>query len=299
MKIKLILAASLFAHCAAVADQGEAVTLRTLSGKTYRGVTIAKVDPDGVCFRHSNGAGKILFSDMPSDLRHDFGYDAKKAAAYEKDIETRKEKARTARIERDREVAKAHAAAYEAAAAQARLATAAEYRVAAVQGAGMGYGAIPWGLGGYGLGFAGGFFPGDLGYGGTLGGAAYCNSGYRTGYAIGSLPGRCAPVHEYGSAARIGISTRGYAGYGYNYGRGAPVHEYGRRLGYGNASCYGGYGYGTFGGGYVNGGFRQPYSPVAPGGRLTNGVPSLGAGFSPSPAISAPGGGGAMFSAGR
>jgi hypothetical protein len=321
MKTHLAIALSLFT-AVAVADQGETVTLRTLSGKTYRGVSVSKVDPDGICFRHSNGAGKILFSDMPSDLKQDFGYDSKKAAAYEKDLETRREKVRLAKIERDREIAKAQTAAFEAAAARAMRANAmVDANIGGGQIYGGGFVNAGWGFGGFGFGTTG-FVAGDLGYGGSLGGVGYCQGGGRTGIAIMGGRRTCAPVHEYGtSLARVGISTRGYGGYGVAAGY-APVHEYGRsaaRLGYsygyggyhaancapvheyGRAAQFGFFGHGDYYGAAYNGGagFRQPYSPVMPGGRLANGVPSLGAGFSPSPAICAPGGGGAMFSAGR
>jgi hypothetical protein len=326
MKTHLAIALSLFAaSAAAVADQGEAITLRTLSGKTYRGVSVSKVDPDGVCFRHSNGAGKVLFSDMSSELRQSFGYDSKKAVAYEKELETRREKVRLARIERDREVAKAQTAAFQAASIRAMKANAmSDLNAGGGQVFGGGFLNAGWGLGGIGFGGVG-FVPGDLGFGGSLGGVGYCQGGGRTGIAVMGGARACAPVHEYGSSvARVGISTRGYYGGGYGVGASyAPLHEYGRSVARVGLSTYGYGGYqagncarvheygraaqvGFFGhGGYYGaayhgaGGFRQPYSPVMPGGRLTNGVPSLGAGFSPSPAICAPGGGGAMFSAGR
>ena len=82
MKIQLALVFSVLATAASFAAVGDNIdSLATLSGKTYREVTIAQVGPDGVFFRHSNGAGKVLFSDLPGDVRQRLGYDSKKAEA--------------------------------------------------------------------------------------------------------------------------------------------------------------------------------------------------------------------------
>lgn len=121
MKIQLALVFAALTTSTCWADVGEMVnTLTTLSGRTYRGVTIAQIHPDGVSFRHASGAGKVLFADLPADLRQQLGYDAKKAEAYEKDLAAKREKVRLALIERDKEIARAQARASEAAAAQAQ-----------------------------------------------------------------------------------------------------------------------------------------------------------------------------------
>lgn len=148
MKTQLALVFSILAASDLHADVGDNITsITTLSGKTYRGVLVAEVNPDGVLFRHANGAGKVLFSDLPSDLRQALGYDAKKAEAYEKDLATRRERERLACIERDKEIARSQAGAYNAAAAQARVAEVQYAAMVGQQGYGIGYNypvAIGW-----------------------------------------------------------------------------------------------------------------------------------------------------------
>jgi hypothetical protein len=152
MKIQLALVFSLLATTAGFAAVGDRVdSLATLSGRTYRDVTIAQVGPDGVFFRHSNGAGKVLFTDLAGDVRQRMGYDSKKAESYEKERAARRERERLACIKRDGEIAKARASASLAAVAQAN-AIRAQYIVAAAQqapnyGYGMTYPMI-WGFGG-------------------------------------------------------------------------------------------------------------------------------------------------------
>ena len=151
MKIQLALVFSVFATAGSFAAVGDSIdSLATLSGRTYRGVTIAQVTPDGVFFRHANGAGKVLFSDLPSDVRQRLGYDAKKAETYEKERAEKRERERLACIERDKEIAKAKASAFTAAAAQANMIRA-QYSAAACQPAAYGYNMtypVIWGFGG-------------------------------------------------------------------------------------------------------------------------------------------------------
>ena len=58
--------------------------LETLSGRTYYGVKVVKIDPNGVLFRHRDGAAKVTFDDMNPEIREYLGLDARKAAAFEK-----------------------------------------------------------------------------------------------------------------------------------------------------------------------------------------------------------------------
>ncbi|MBX7208381.1 MAG: hypothetical protein K1X78_08735 [Verrucomicrobiaceae bacterium] len=222
MKTKLVLVFSAVAT-ACLADVGDVVnSFTTLSGRTYRAVTIAQVQPDGVTFRHSRGAGKVLFSDLPADLRRQLGYDAKKADAYEKDLMARRERERLACIERDKELAKARASASAAAAAQAR-ACEARYAAVAMLGGGVtdsggmltGY-TYPWALDWYGwlgnhprraLGFdrrtpaASGGHPFSAGqivngpaYSGATHGARFTNGVPALGSSFSAAPVRTAPV---------------------------------------------------------------------------------------------------------
>jgi len=62
--------------------------ITTLYGTTYQGVTVRKVDPDGLMIEYKpadGGAGmaKLKFEDLPAALQKQFGYDAGKSAAFE------------------------------------------------------------------------------------------------------------------------------------------------------------------------------------------------------------------------
>lgn len=190
MKTKLVLVFSALATAVSLADVGDNITtLTTLSGKTYRGVLISQVSPDGVLFRHANGAGKVLFSDLPGEIRQALGYDAKKAEAYEKDLTDRRERERLACIDRDKEIAKAQASAFTAAAAESNMIQA-QYIAAASQQGGYGYGEsypVAYGYGWYNQGPGRFASPtnGGRGYGNSdrqpdQPQGVYCGTAYRT-----------------------------------------------------------------------------------------------------------------------
>lgn len=84
----------------------------TLSGKTYRQCEIVRVYPDGVAFRHADGAAKVLFEDLSKEWRERLGYDAAKAAAYRKELADKRaaEREARARVEEARFKALAEAA---------------------------------------------------------------------------------------------------------------------------------------------------------------------------------------------
>lgn len=80
---------------ATLAVSATADTITTARGRVYTGAKIKQVDPDGISFTHSDGAAKILFTDLPASMREKYGYDPKKASAYAKKItEQRKEAAK-------------------------------------------------------------------------------------------------------------------------------------------------------------------------------------------------------------
>ena len=56
--------------------------LVTRSGTTYRDVRPVRVEPDGVTWRHAEGAVKVDFDDSPEAVRRAYHYDPAKAAAY-------------------------------------------------------------------------------------------------------------------------------------------------------------------------------------------------------------------------
>lgn len=55
--------------------------LMTVGGKKYTGVTVTRVEADGLSISHDDGFAKIPFSDLPEELRKKYGYDPAKAAA--------------------------------------------------------------------------------------------------------------------------------------------------------------------------------------------------------------------------
>ena len=62
--------------------------ITTLDGKTYKGVTIQRVDPDGLMVYYTPvgggiGANKIKFKNLSDNLQRQYNYDPAKAAAYE------------------------------------------------------------------------------------------------------------------------------------------------------------------------------------------------------------------------
>lgn len=136
MKTSLLLASAVLLSATALADEGDEIgSLTTISGKTFHGVTIAQVYPDGVAFRHAKGAGKVLYSDLPSDLRRRLGYDSRKAEAYEKQLADQREKERAARVERSETFAKAQLLAQQTAAKQESLLAAQYFALASQQAA--------------------------------------------------------------------------------------------------------------------------------------------------------------------
>lgn len=86
--------------------------ITTLRGKVYRQCEVVTVYPDGVSFTHAKGAAKVLFTDLSKEWRRRLGYDAGKAAAYQKELAEKRaeEKAARARQEEARFKALAEAA---------------------------------------------------------------------------------------------------------------------------------------------------------------------------------------------
>jgi hypothetical protein len=84
-------AAASLAHAAPIAK------ITTLTGKTYRQCQIVRVHPDGVSFRHADGAAKVLFTDLSKEWRARLGYAAEKAAAYKQELADKREAEKAAR----------------------------------------------------------------------------------------------------------------------------------------------------------------------------------------------------------
>jgi len=49
--------------------------LTTTDGKTYTGVTVTKVDPDGLRIAHSSGTAKVPFEKLSDEIQKKHGYD--------------------------------------------------------------------------------------------------------------------------------------------------------------------------------------------------------------------------------
>ena len=83
--------------------------ITTLRGKTYRQCEIVKVHPDGVSFTHAAGAAKVLFTDLSKEWRSRLGYDADKAALYQKELAAARHQRLAARAKSDLEQTRAMA----------------------------------------------------------------------------------------------------------------------------------------------------------------------------------------------
>ncbi len=62
--------------------------ITTLDGKSYQGVTVQRIDPDGLTIGYAAVGGgtsiaKIKFKNLPEDLQRQYKYDPDQAAAYE------------------------------------------------------------------------------------------------------------------------------------------------------------------------------------------------------------------------
>lgn len=80
--------------------------LKTLSGKTYRNVTVHSITPSQIRILHESGAAGIKLEDLSADLKAKFGYDPEKVKAL-KITEAEKEKAKADAIAKALEKAKA------------------------------------------------------------------------------------------------------------------------------------------------------------------------------------------------
>src|SRR5437762_5903665 len=88
---------------------GEDIT--TLKGEKFVGVTISRIEPDGIVVLKSDGIVKIPFTDLSPELRAKYGYDPEKATEFSSAL-------RAADAQRQAEVAKQQAAANAVVAAQ-------------------------------------------------------------------------------------------------------------------------------------------------------------------------------------
>lgn len=82
--MKIILPLLLLVPVLLAAEDEKLAELVTLDGKTYQGVTIRKVEPDGLSILHAAGTAKVPFEKLPEELQEKYGYDATAAAEHRK-----------------------------------------------------------------------------------------------------------------------------------------------------------------------------------------------------------------------
>jgi hypothetical protein len=94
---RLLTSLLLWTAAVSLAQAAPIAKITTLTGKTYRQCQIVRVHPDGVSFRHTDGAAKVLFTDLSKEWRARLGYDADKAAAYHQELADKREADKAAR----------------------------------------------------------------------------------------------------------------------------------------------------------------------------------------------------------
>lgn len=95
--MKRLMTSLLLWAAVSLAQAAPIAKITTLAGKTYRQCQIVRVHPDGVSFRHADGAAKVLFTDLSKEWRTRLGYDADKAAAYQQELADKREADKAAR----------------------------------------------------------------------------------------------------------------------------------------------------------------------------------------------------------
>lgn len=82
MKARIGLCVLLSLALSALADD-----FKLLNGKEYKGVTVSKVEPDGLRLMTDAGIEKIPFDQLPPEIGAKYGYDPKKATEYAKTVD--------------------------------------------------------------------------------------------------------------------------------------------------------------------------------------------------------------------
>jgi hypothetical protein len=79
-----------------VAPSLMALEVTTLDGRTFRDCEVSKVFPDSVCLLFPGGGARVKFSNLPDQLRQQYGYNAEQAASFERAESARDERERAA-----------------------------------------------------------------------------------------------------------------------------------------------------------------------------------------------------------
>ncbi len=78
-------------------------SLMTTKGRKFISAVVTGVEPDGIKLRHADGAAKVKFTDLPTDLQTKFGYEPGKAQSFEAE----EQKKRQERIDQDKRISEA------------------------------------------------------------------------------------------------------------------------------------------------------------------------------------------------
>lgn len=73
-------------------SNGLARDITTLEGKIYKDCRVSRVDPDSICVLYSGGGARVKFTNLPEQVRAEFGYDAQQAAQFERAEAARKQR---------------------------------------------------------------------------------------------------------------------------------------------------------------------------------------------------------------
>ncbi len=84
----LILLSALFL----IGRQADADDFTTKDGKTYAGVKVIGIAPDGITVKTVEGAVKLKFKDLPEDVQKKYGYSPGEVKEYRKDLAEDKQK---------------------------------------------------------------------------------------------------------------------------------------------------------------------------------------------------------------
>ena len=85
LKLAPALVPCLISLCLAAGGLAAAADLTTTDGKTYKEVSVTKVEPDGLSISHETGTVKLPFIKLPVEVQRQYGYDPAKAEAYAKE----------------------------------------------------------------------------------------------------------------------------------------------------------------------------------------------------------------------
>lgn len=88
---------------AVIPPPDDRITFTTLTGVAYSNCVIRRVEPDGLSLMSRKGVHKVLFTEMPEEIRSKFSYDPQKASVYTQELRQRQIAAATAAVQAQHE----------------------------------------------------------------------------------------------------------------------------------------------------------------------------------------------------